>query len=272
LYPHHGCRQRSGLSLLCAWVVFASSVSACDSSGVGQHPGLGTGGNPGGASGAGSGGAAGGTGGGAGGGGATGETGGSAGGKGSGGATGGRAGGSGAVAGGGGTAGAGGKSTGRGGAGGEAPKPGTPCSTNADCGNGFLLTCRAPGEFLGCGACQQGKSNCAADAECGADAGTSGGKVICDLAPSTSCFCPGTRICVTGCREKSDCPSGQSCNSTHHCQTSCVPGDATCPVDFSCGTDGFCRRTSCTSDAGCSSACVKGSCYGTRGICDYTPA
>ena len=149
--------------------------------------------------------------------------------------------------------------------------PGTPCSTNQDCGPGFALTCRAPGEFLGCGTCRQGTSNCGSDADCAADAGTSGGKLICDPMPSTSCFCSDPFICVAGCRAKSDCPSNQGCNRRHQCQNSCVPGDGTCPVDFSCGAEGFCVQTSCTTDAECSGACVKGFCYSTRGIVRVHP-
>ena len=173
--------------------------------------------------------------------------------------------------GGGGAAGTGGTIGGRGGTGGT-PVPGTPCSSNQDCGVGFILTCRAPGEFLGCGTCLPGQSNCSIDADCAADAGTSGGKMICDPGPGASCLCPGTLICVAGCRAKSDCPSSQGCNNLHQCQDTCAPGEITCPVDFSCGTDGFCRRKSCTSDAECSGACVKGACYGTRGSCAYLPA
>ena len=207
--------------------------------------------------------------GGSGGGGATGS--GGAGGKASGGATGGGGASSGGVTGSGGTAGAGGKGSGSGGVGGRAPMPGTPCSTYQDCGSNSALTCRAPGEFLGCGACQQGKSSCSTDTDCATDAGASGGKLICYTAPSANCFCTSTSICQVGCRAKSDCPSDQDCNVRHQCQTTCVPGDGTCPADFSCGSDGFCGRTSCTSDAACSEACVKGSCYSTSGSCEYLP-
>ena len=87
----------------------------------------------------------------------------------------------------------------------------------------------------------------------------------------TSCYCPGTRLCVAGCRSKSDCPTGQDCNINHQCQRTCVAGDGTCPVDFVCGSTGFCARITCTSDAPCSGACVKGYCYDGRGSCDYTP-
>ncbi len=255
--PIH-CPSHRRLSLF-ACIVFSLSVSACGSPGSGNEGGAsghGSGGvtGDGGAAGTGSGGATGG--------GAAG-TGGGAGGKG-GGASGGGAAGSG------GAAGTGGASS-RGGAGGQTPVPGTPCSTNQDCGPGFGLTCRAPGESLGCGACRQGQGDCGSDTDCAADAGTSGGKLICDPAPSTSCFCSSTFICVAGCRAKSDCPSNQDCNRRHQCQNSCVPGDGTCPVNFSCGTDGFCGQTSCTTDAECSGACVKGLCYSTRGSCEFLP-
>jgi hypothetical protein len=255
--PSH---QRFSLFVLqIACVVFGLGVSACGSSGSG---------NVGGASGQGSGGVTGG--GGASGGGVTGS-GGAAGTAGASGGRGGAGAGGGGVTGSGGAAGTGGASGGRGGAGGGMPLPGTPCSTNQDCGPGFTLTCRAPGEFLGCGTCRQGSGNCGSDTDCAADAGTTGGKLICEPAPSSSCFCPNPSICQAGCRAKSDCPSNQGCNRLHHCQNTCVPGDGTCPVDFSCGADGFCAQTSCTTDAECSGACVKGLCYSSRGSCAYTP-
>jgi hypothetical protein len=222
---------------LFACVAFSLSVSACGSPGNG---------NEGGASGHGSGGVAG-----------------------SGGVTGGAGAAGGGVTGSGGAAGKGGTSSG--GTGGRTPMPGTPCSTNQDCGSGVALTCRAPGEFLGCGTCQQGHGNCGSDADCAVDAGTSAGKLICDPAPNTSCFCSSTLFCVAGCRAKSDCPSNQGCNRRHQCQNSCVPGDGTCPVDFSCGADGFCGQKSCTTDAECSGGCVKGLCYSTRGSCEFIP-
>lgn len=246
---------------LCAGILLGLNLSSC-SSPDGQQAGRGTGGHPG-TGGAGTGGGAPGSGGAGTGGGAMG--GGAAGGTGNSGGAG-RAGTGGGAPG---SGGAGGKGTG-GGAGSAAPGPGTPCSNNQDCGSAFALMCRAPGEFLGCGACQRGTSSCASDTDCAPDGGTSS-KLICDPAPSTSCFCQVTRICLTGCRGKGDCPSGQDCNSAHQCQNTCVAGDGTCPVDFSCGTDGFCRRTPCTSDADCAVACVKGRCYSTRGACDYTP-
>ncbi len=180
------------------------------------------------------------------------------------GGTGGNAGGTGF----GGQVGAGG--SGSGGTGGGITK-GTPCSSSADCGNLPTLTCRAPGEFLGCGNCIPGTSTCTNDGDCVLDAGTTTGKVICDVVPRTSCACePAPKKCVSGCRSDTDCAAGEGCNSLR-CEKTCVPGDGTCATDFSCDSSGFCARNSCTSDAQCSVACVKGYCYDSRGQCDYYP-
>jgi hypothetical protein len=160
--------------------------------------------------------------------------------------------------------------SGSGGAGGGVTK-GTPCSSIADCGNLSTMTCRAPGEFLGCGNCIPGTSTCANDSDCVPDAGTTTAKMICDVVPRTSCSCePAPRKCVSGCRSAADCAVGEGCNSLR-CERTCVPGDGTCATDFSCNTSGFCARNSCTSDAQCSVACVKGYCYDSRGQCDYYP-
>lgn len=44
-------------------------------------------------------------------------------------------------------------------------------------------------------------------------------------------------------------------------------------LDFTCGADGFCGRKSCSGDAVCSGACVKGRFYGTPGGgCACTPS
>jgi len=166
--------------------------------------------------------------------------------------------------------GAGGKGGGGGAAGSGMPGQGTPCSNHEDCrGNQPFLMCWAPGEFMGCGDCGWGQSDCLTDADCLVYVTASSGPLICDPAPADICSCRAVKICQRGCRAKSDCPSGQGCTLGHQCQNTCVPGDGTCPVDFSCGADGFCARTSCTTDAECSGACVKGACYGRPGVCDY---
>lgn len=160
------------------------------------------------------------------------------------------------------------------GATGGVPMSGSPCHQNIDCGTNGALTCRAPGEFLGCGTCRQGPGTCGTDADCAgsADAGAAGPHMICDHAPSTDCYCNGVMTCQAGCRANTDCPSGQSCNTNHHCQTICTPGPSGCPANYTCGSDGFCAQNSCTSDAACSGACVKGKCYDTAGSCAYRPA
>jgi hypothetical protein len=154
----------------------------------------------------------------------------------------------------------------------DKPRPtvGTPCSSQDDCGSyvGDLLACQAPGEPLGCGACLRGSGNCLTDADCVHDGGFTTGTMICDLAPSAECYCPGAKICTVGCRTSVDCGSGQTCNQSHRCQNTCVAGDGTCPVDYHCDEGGYCRRNSCASDSECSGFCVKGACYDTRGTCE----
>ncbi len=148
-----------------------------------------------------------------------------------------------------------------------APKMGTPCRSQSDCGSAStFLYCRAPGEPYGCGTCQQGQSTCAADADCPPDGGVTAAKQICETAPSTDCYCSPIKLCVVGCRSNTDCGTG-GCNSQHACQPTCVPGDGTCITDYACGADGFCQQKACTTDAECSVACVKGKCYGSLGSC-----
>ena len=153
------------------------------------------------------------------------------------------------------------------------PMSGTSCTSNTDCGGELSrLYCRAPGESLGCAGCQTGKDKCVSDTDCASDGGATGGPMICDLSPSTLCYCGPIKICVVGCRANTDCKSGQACNSLHQCQNTCVPGDGTCSVDTTCGATGFCQQISCTNDSQCSVACVKGGCYGSRGACQIPPS
>jgi hypothetical protein len=166
-------------------------------------------------------------------------------------------------------AGAGGGAAGHGGAGGGPPTTGSPCESNNDCGSSTFLFCLAPGESRGCGTCRQAQSTCSSDTDCGSpDGGVAVAHMICDAAPSSQCYCSSTYICQIGCRTKSDCAAGQGCNAHHQCQDTCTPGAATCPANFSCSADGFCIQDSCTDDSQCSGACVKGSCYSTRGTCE----
>jgi hypothetical protein len=164
---------------------------------------------------------------------------------------------------------------GGGGAGGHAPTAGSPCESNADCGSNVgALTCRAPGEFLGCGNCIQGPSSCSSDTDCASisDGGVAVAHRICAIAPSADCYCSSVKICQIGCSSQADCITGQGCNASHQCQSSCTPGDGTCPTDYSCSASGFCTQNSCTDDSQCSGACVKGSCYVTPGTCAVRPA
>jgi len=184
----------------------------------------------------------------------------------------------------------GGGSTGGGGASGtggpdaSADKPpvreGTPCSSQDDCAPsiGNDLACYSPadpgGSGLGsssCGACM-GISDCASDADCARDGGTAAGTVICDVVANMSCVCYRNKFCVLGCRTIADCTSGQACNQSNRCEKTCVPGDGTCPVDFTCNGSGFCQRDSCKSDSECSAFCVNGACYQSRGTCEPIPA
>jgi len=170
-------------------------------------------------------------------------------------------------------AGAGGRATGGIGGTGGTPVSGSPCHANNDCGNIGILECRAPGEFLGCGACRQGQSACATDTDCAAarDGGAAVAHMICDLAPSTDCYCSSVKTCQPGCRTPSDCSAGQDCNALHRCQNTCTPGPAACPANYVC-SGGFCTQNTCTDDSQCSGACVKGRCYGSAGVCEFRPA
>ena len=151
---------------------------------------------------------------------------------------------------------------------------GTPCSSQADCGfsAGMLLMCRAPGESMGCGACRMGTGDCTTDADCVGDGGSTSGTTICAPAPSSDCYCNGATFCAPGCRTNAHCGPGQACNPSHSCQNTCVAGDGTCPVNYSCGAGGFCQQNLCTSDSECSGFCVNGLCYQTRGTCLPVPA
>jgi hypothetical protein len=156
---------------------------------------------------------------------------------------------------------------------------GSPCETPDDCAStpAFSLFCEAPGEFPGCGNCRQGTDECTADTDCAADAGplpgVAPGVLICEVAPSSECFCVATvRVCQIGCRTGADCPAGSDCNVTiHECQTTCGR-DGSCPINFACTAGNLCQRNSCQTDRDCSSNCVKGRCYDAPGVCVQRPA
>ena len=191
--------------------------------------------------------------------------------------------GSGGVAGSGGVSGSGGSKDG-GGAGGTSvadasadvriAKSGDPCRSGTDCTTAppMFLQCLAPGESRGCGTCRRDGSQCATDADCAPDGGSTGAKQICASAPSSECYCTGWFICQPGCRSNADCPSGTGCNSLHACQKTCTSGDGTCPVNYVCSADGFCDQKMCTTDTDCSGACVKGRCYSAPGTCQAMAA
>ena len=85
------------------------------------------------------------------------------------------------------------------------------------------------------------------------------------------CWCSTKKYCVLGCRTNADCASGQACNAINRCENTCVSGDGTCLVDFTCSASGFCRRDSCQRDGQCSAFCVNGGCYQSRGVCQVIP-
>ena len=151
-------------------------------------------------------------------------------------------------------------------------KSGDLCRSQTDCGSAGWLRCYAPGQFRGCGTCRTSTNLCVTDADCLPDGGGTSAKQICNVAPSSYCYCTGVQICQPGCRVDADCPSGSGCNAQHACQKTCVGGDGTCGPNFVCGSDGFCAQTRCTADSDCSGACVNGGCYGATGTCEMVPA
>lgn len=142
-----------------------------------------------------------------------------------------------------------------------------PCKNPSDCQLG--TTCAPPGFPGFCGICFTPAQTCLADSDCTGTVvdAASPRPAICDPDP-VNCTCDGAKTCQAGCISDSDCATGLSCGSDHHCApTACTAVSDACPVDFSCGSDGHCARNSCTSDAQCSSACVLGACYSTPGYC-----
>ena len=146
--------------------------------------------------------------------------------------------------------------------------PDSPCRSQADCGYGpdeVHLLCFAPGESPGCGGCNQVTSNCDYDASCPPDVTGAGNHQICGPAPASLCACQPVMRCQAGCRSDGDCLTGQACDASNHCYTTCVPGS--CPVNFTCGPNNSCTRASCQTDADCAGVCVNGGCYESTGAC-----
>ena len=117
-----------------------------------------------------------------------------------------------------------------------------------------------------------GTGDCSTDSDCVGDGGSTAGTMICAPAPRSDCYCNGAMFCVPGCRTNAHCGPGQACNSSHSCQNTCVAGDGTCPLNYSCGASGFCEQKSCKSESECSGFCVNGLCYQTRGTCEPAAA
>lgn len=141
---------------------------------------------------------------------------------------------------------------------------GGPCWVQSDCP--LYATCSSPGPRPCPGVCEQSNAACQVDSDCAAfDAGTDA-PLVCDLLPCGGCGVP--MGCLPGCGTDADCALGTSCGGDHRCAPSpCAPGGASCPIDFTCGSNGVCARKTCSADSQCSKACVLGACYGAPGTC-----
>ena len=137
------------------------------------------------------------------------------------------------------------------------------CRESADCAFN-QSACFVPGESIGCGACENVKSNCDGDAICD-PVGT--GNICADVA----CACSPATICVAGCGE-TGCGEGMACNATTaRCSAAACDANTPCPNSFTC-SNGECGRTTCSDDAPCGGGyCVKGSCYAMPGTCSLPP-
>ena len=117
--------------------------------------------------------------------------------------------------------------------------------------------CLAPGEES-CAPCDAPSADCTGDSQCADDGPT----WICE-AIACGCF----HECVPGCTSDSSCPAWTICGADHRCAPKPCGGDGgLCPADFQCA-GGHCARKSCTDDADCSGACVKGLCHERPGTC-----
>lgn len=135
------------------------------------------------------------------------------------------------------------------------------CNDEADCTSSSLI-CVPPDSRAGCGACNPESGNCQTDSECI-------GTQICEPVP---CACSGgSKRCTPGCSTNTDCPDGESCNSSNHrCEAKLCNTVTDCPVSFAC-LSGVCSRKTCNLDTDCSSrggsSCVKSFCYSGQGQC-----
>ena len=151
-------------------------------------------------------------------------------------------------------------------------QPITTCAGDGTCGQGEVcegcsgLDARClPGcrDAKGCGAgqiceplvcdrcpcpaqCAPAPATCATDSECGLG-------MVCEAGPS----CTGTKTCVPGCHDESQCPAGQACQHTE-CKTCPCPGVCTAPVCVSgaspCGDGLGCLW----GEASCTNSCCQG--------------
>jgi len=137
------------------------------------------------------------------------------------------------------------------------------CRTSADCGQRFEQ-CFAPGEDVGCGACQIPPSQCTQDTECTA----MGPTFIC---ATVQCACNGEMACVAGCADSAACGEGLMCGADHRCVALACSAASPCPANFDCAS-GACARRPCSEDGVCDGVCVEGRCFETFGFCSAPPA
>lgn len=142
-----------------------------------------------------------------------------------------------------------------GGTGPDAPPPGR-CRTSksAECPG----TCVSPEDIV-CYAPVEPSTTCVNDPDCG------GMKRICTYLDG---LCPGGPgfVCAEGCAVASDCPEGQECGPTGHCEK--IKCNGACDADFVCSGEGHCVRVTCKLDGDCAAGrCVLGLCHDDFGVC-----
>jgi len=137
------------------------------------------------------------------------------------------------------------------------------CRSSDDCSQQFEQ-CFAPGEDVGCGACQIPPVTCQQDTEC-----TSNGPTF--ICAAARCSCNGEMTCIAGCADDTACGEGLMCAANHRCVARACSEASPCPADFDCAT-GACIRRTCTSDGPCDGVCVNGQCFATFGFCSPLPA
>jgi hypothetical protein len=140
------------------------------------------------------------------------------------------------------------------------------CRTALDCT--AQQRCLPPGDFAGCGPCQQVEEACATDTDCAPG----------DVCQPLPCACQGESICQPGCAGDADCKEAEMCGDDGRCQAlPCGKGPASCPPNFACtpSAEGGprCARKSCEDDRACDEGyCVEGDCHTEPGTCVVPPA